>query len=137
MSQPAVTSVQTLLQAPAPDQQTRENTRTRARESKRVNLLIGLAVGDIDTVRKDAQLKRLTMQVDLHTDLERKLPRKFIQLTDKKEIYEYPNRCCGSSLFVRDNCAEWLYQMLKKLFFSAVSLLLKVHPQPAKQDGDD
>ncbi|KAH9398677.1 Transient receptor putative cation channel sub A member 1 [Tyrophagus putrescentiae] len=64
-----------------------------------MNLLIGLAVGDIDTVRKDAQLKRLTMQVDLHTDLERKLPRKFIQLTDKKEIYEYPNRCCGSSLF--------------------------------------
>lgn len=65
-----------------------------------MNLLIGLAVGDIDTVRKNAQLKRLTMQVDLHTDLERKLPQKFIQMTDKKEIYEYPNRCCGSSFFV-------------------------------------
>lgn len=65
-----------------------------------MNLLIGLAVGDIDTVRKDAQLKRLTMQVDLHTDLERKLPLKFIQMIDKIEIYEFPNRCCNSNFLV-------------------------------------
>lgn len=65
-----------------------------------MNLLIGLAVGDIDTVRKDAQLKRLTMQVDLHTDLERKLPRAFIQLTDKIEIYEYPNQHRASNILV-------------------------------------
>ena len=59
-----------------------------------MNLLIGLAVGDIETVRNDAQLKRLTMQVDLHTDLERKLPRKFIQLTDvdTRQVCVYPNR---------------------------------------------
>src|SRR6218665_1033162 len=56
-----------------------------------MNLLIGLAVGDIETVRNDAQLKRLTMQVDLHTDLERKLPTTFIQMTDVREMSVYPN----------------------------------------------
>lgn len=39
-----------------------------------MNLLIGLAVGDIESVRRNAQLKRLAMQVVLHTELERKLP---------------------------------------------------------------
>ena len=68
-----------------------------------MNLLIGLAVGDIETVRKNAQIKRLTMQVDLHTDLERKLPRKFIQMTDKIEIFEYPNKCFSSNYWVRSN----------------------------------
>lgn len=57
-----------------------------------MNLLIGLAVGDIDTVRRNAQLKRLTMQVQLHTDLERKLPKKFLNLVDKSEVREYPNK---------------------------------------------
>ena len=50
-----------------------------------MNLLIGLAVGDIETVRRMAQLKRLTMQVQLHTDLERKLPKKFLKIVDKIE----------------------------------------------------
>lgn len=31
-----------------------------------MNLLIGLAVGDIESVRRNAQLKRLAMQVQLH-----------------------------------------------------------------------
>lgn len=29
-----------------------------------MNLLIGLAVGDIESVKKNAQLKRIAMQVD-------------------------------------------------------------------------
>ncbi|XP_076335183.1 transient receptor potential cation channel A1 [Tachypleus tridentatus] len=62
-----------------------------------MNLLIGLAVGDIETVRRNAQLKRLTMQVESHTDLERKLPEKFLKLVDKMEVYEYPNRTNVSS----------------------------------------
>ncbi len=57
-----------------------------------MNLLIGLAVGDIETVRNDAQLKRLTMQVDLHTDLERKLPKTFTPMTDIRQVSIYPNR---------------------------------------------
>uniref|UniRef100_A0A1I8PQU6 Transient receptor potential cation channel subfamily A member 1 n=1 Tax=Stomoxys calcitrans TaxID=35570 RepID=A0A1I8PQU6_STOCA len=56
-----------------------------------MNLLIGLAVGDIESVRRNAQLKRLAMQVVLHTELERKLPKMWLQKIDKMELIEYPN----------------------------------------------
>ncbi|KAF4531899.1 hypothetical protein B566_EDAN000928 [Ephemera danica] len=56
-----------------------------------MNLLIGLAVGDIESVRRNAQLKRLAMQVVLHTELERKLPRMLLERVDKIEMIEYPN----------------------------------------------
>ncbi|XP_058975803.1 transient receptor potential cation channel subfamily A member 1 [Musca domestica] len=56
-----------------------------------MNLLIGLAVGDIESVRRNAQLKRLAMQVVLHTELERKLPKLWLQKIDKMELIEYPN----------------------------------------------
>ncbi len=65
-----------------------------------MNLLIGLAVGDIETVRRNAQLKRLTMQVELYTDLERKLPKQFLKFVDKMEVYEYPNRKCKHTSYV-------------------------------------
>ena len=97
-----------------------------------MNLLIGLAVGDIDTVRKDAQLKRLTMQVDLHTDLERKLPRKFIQFADKIEIFEFPNRCGASSIFV---CTVGTIVRNKCNFYlSVVWSICKVHSQSTQQN---
>ncbi|GAB1600551.1 transient receptor potential cation channel subfamily A member 1-like isoform X3 [Argonauta hians] len=57
-----------------------------------MNLLIGLAVGNIDAVIRDARLKRLTMQVELHADLESKLPRQFIQKVNKVVYRIYPNR---------------------------------------------
>ncbi|XP_048004376.1 transient receptor potential cation channel subfamily A member 1 [Leguminivora glycinivorella] len=56
-----------------------------------MNLLIGLAVGDIESVRRNAQLKRLAMQVVLHTELERKLPSILLEKVDKNELIEYPN----------------------------------------------
>ncbi|XP_050537848.1 transient receptor potential cation channel subfamily A member 1 isoform X2 [Daktulosphaira vitifoliae] len=56
-----------------------------------MNLLIGLAVGDIESVRRNAQLKRLAMQVILHTELERKLPQVLLEKIDKTEQIEYPN----------------------------------------------
>lgn len=56
-----------------------------------MNLLIGLAVGDIESVRRNAQLKRLAMQVVLHSELERKLPQIWLERVDKMEIIEYPN----------------------------------------------
>jgi transient receptor potential cation channel subfamily A protein 1 len=56
-----------------------------------MNLLIGLAVGDIESVRRNAQLKRLAMQVVLHTELERKLPRMWLEKVSKLELIEYPN----------------------------------------------
>ncbi|XP_060594443.1 transient receptor potential cation channel subfamily A member 1-like isoform X2 [Ruditapes philippinarum] len=60
-----------------------------------MNLLIGLAVGDIESVQKNATLKRLAMQVELHTDLERKLPFKILDVVDKAEYTFYPNKCIG------------------------------------------
>ncbi|KAL5022254.1 hypothetical protein ScPMuIL_001409 [Solemya velum] len=57
-----------------------------------MNLLIGLAVGDIETVQRDATLKRLAMQVELHTDLERKLPFRLLKRVDKVEYRVFPNR---------------------------------------------
>ncbi|XP_021938939.1 transient receptor potential cation channel subfamily A member 1 isoform X3 [Zootermopsis nevadensis] len=56
-----------------------------------MNLLIGLAVGDIESVRRNAQLKRLAMQVVLHTELERKLPQFLLERVDKMELIEFPN----------------------------------------------
>lgn len=56
-----------------------------------MNLLIGLAVGDIESVRRNAQLKRLAMQVVLHTELERKLPQIWLEKADRTELIEYPN----------------------------------------------
>lgn len=76
-----------------------------------MNLLIGLAVGDIESVRRNAQLKRLAMQVScqlmilfvinayfvqvvLHTELERKIPQMLLEKVDKCELIEYPNDVC-------------------------------------------
>ncbi|XP_045160098.2 transient receptor potential cation channel subfamily A member 1-like isoform X2 [Mercenaria mercenaria] len=60
-----------------------------------MNLLIGLAVGDIESVQKNATLKRLAMQVELHTDLERKLPFRILEMVDKSEYTYYPNKCAS------------------------------------------
>ncbi|XP_052283274.1 transient receptor potential cation channel subfamily A member 1-like isoform X2 [Dreissena polymorpha] len=60
-----------------------------------MNLLIGLAVGDIASVQKNATLKRLAMQVELHTSLERKLPMRLLNMVDKAEYTYYPNKCSG------------------------------------------
>ncbi|XP_004680082.1 PREDICTED: transient receptor potential cation channel subfamily A member 1 [Condylura cristata] len=57
-----------------------------------MNLLIGLAVGDIAEVQKHASLKRIAMQVELHTSLEKKLPLWFLRKVDQKCITVYPNR---------------------------------------------
>ncbi|KAK2502458.1 hypothetical protein MC885_015105 [Smutsia gigantea] len=58
-----------------------------------MNLLIGLAVGDIAEVQKHALLKRTAMQVELHTSLEKKLPLWFLRKVDQKSTIVYPNRC--------------------------------------------
>lgn len=36
-------------------------------------------------------MKRLTMQVQMHTDLELKLPKQFKMYIDKEEVFDYPN----------------------------------------------
>jgi transient receptor potential cation channel subfamily A protein 1 len=58
-----------------------------------MNILIGLAVGDIEVVRKNAHLKRLAMQVELHMETERKIPMSIKRRLCKKVLKNYPNRC--------------------------------------------
>lgn len=74
-----------------------------------MNLLIGLAVGDIESVKRNAQLKRLAMQVVLHTELERKLPHIWVSKVDKMELIEYPNDCCDKLGFFDILLRKWLY----------------------------
>ncbi|XP_075228695.1 transient receptor potential cation channel A1 [Lycorma delicatula] len=73
-----------------------------------MNLLIGLAVGDIESVRRNAQLKRLAMQVVLHTELERKLPQVLLEKVDKMELIEYPNETKGKLGFIDMLIRKWL-----------------------------
>ncbi|XP_078397355.1 transient receptor potential cation channel subfamily A member 1b [Cetorhinus maximus] len=61
-----------------------------------MNLLIGLAVGDIAEVQKTASLKRIAMQISLHTSLEEKLPYWFLNRVDQEKIIVYPNKTSGS-----------------------------------------
>ncbi|XP_045509568.1 transient receptor potential cation channel subfamily A member 1 [Colias croceus] len=72
-----------------------------------MNLLIGLAVGDIESVRRNAQLKRLAMQVVLHTELERKLPAFILEKVDKSEVIEYPNTSKSKLGFLDTLLRKW------------------------------
>ncbi|XP_067888757.1 transient receptor potential cation channel subfamily A member 1b [Heterodontus francisci] len=60
-----------------------------------MNLLIGLAVGDIAEVQRTASLKRITMQISLHTNLEKKLPYWFLNKVDQEKTTVYPNKPRG------------------------------------------
>ncbi|MCI4391488.1 hypothetical protein PGIGA_G00135150 [Pangasianodon gigas] len=60
-----------------------------------MNLMIGLAVGDIAEVQRNAALKRIAMQINLHTTLEEKLPYWFMKRVDKHSVTIYPNRKCA------------------------------------------
>ncbi|XP_032875200.1 transient receptor potential cation channel subfamily A member 1 [Amblyraja radiata] len=57
-----------------------------------MNLLIGLAVGDIAEVQRTASLKRMAMQIYLHTSLEEKLPYWFLNKVDETKTTVYPNK---------------------------------------------
>nr|ADD82932.1 transient receptor potential cation channel subfamily A member 1 [Corallus hortulanus] len=73
-----------------------------------MNLLIGLAVGDIAQVQKFAAMKRIAMQVSLHTNLEKKLPYWFLTRVDQETLTLYPNkpRYCGF-MSVLNYCFGW------------------------------
>uniref|UniRef100_A0A8D3D7J0 Transient receptor potential cation channel, subfamily A, member 1b n=1 Tax=Scophthalmus maximus TaxID=52904 RepID=A0A8D3D7J0_SCOMX len=63
-----------------------------------VNLMIGLAVGDIAEVQRNAVLKRIAMQVCMEPD---KLPYWFMKRVDKPSITIYPNRKCSKVFWSR------------------------------------
>ena len=56
------------------------------------NLLVGLAVGNIESVQKNARLKRLAMKVEFFTGLERRLPMFILKRSDQDEFRFYPNK---------------------------------------------
>ncbi|XP_076027422.1 transient receptor potential cation channel subfamily A member 1b [Genypterus blacodes] len=66
-----------------------------------MNLMIGLAVGDIAEVQRNAALKRMAMQIDLHSALEDKLPYWFMKRVDKPSVIVYPNRKCPRSAILQ------------------------------------
>ncbi|XP_060762606.1 transient receptor potential cation channel subfamily A member 1a [Neoarius graeffei] len=58
-----------------------------------MNLMIGLAVGDIAEVKNNACLKQIGMQIELHTSLEERLPYWFMKRVDQISMKEFPNKC--------------------------------------------
>uniref|UniRef100_A0A8C7PMK9 Transient receptor potential cation channel, subfamily A, member 1a n=1 Tax=Oncorhynchus mykiss TaxID=8022 RepID=A0A8C7PMK9_ONCMY len=60
-----------------------------------MNLMIGLAVGDIAEVQANAVLKQMGMQIELHTSLEEKMPYWLMKRVDQASLTEYPNRAYG------------------------------------------
>ncbi|XP_063697805.1 transient receptor potential cation channel subfamily A member 1 [Culicoides brevitarsis] len=73
-----------------------------------MNLLIGLAVGDIESVRHNAKLKRLAMQVVLYTEIERKLPQAWLNKLNKVNLLEYPNKDIQKLDFISFILRPWL-----------------------------
>ncbi|XP_038828939.1 transient receptor potential cation channel subfamily A member 1-like [Salvelinus namaycush] len=60
-----------------------------------MNMMIGLAVGDIAEVKRTAALKRIAMQIELHTNLEEKMPYWLLKRLDQSFFTIYPNRKCS------------------------------------------
>lgn len=62
------------------------------------------------------------MQVMLHTELERNLPKFVLDKVDKMEIYEYPNECKGKMGFLDFVIRKWFCNPFSedgKFFFSS------------------
>ncbi|CDQ58102.1 unnamed protein product [Oncorhynchus mykiss] len=77
-----------------------------------INLMIGLAVGDIAEVQANAELKQIGMQIELHTSLEEKMPYWLMKRVDQISLTEYPNRACdGKKLMIYN-----IFESLKMLF---------------------
>nr|XP_014015359.1 unnamed protein product [Salmo salar] len=62
-----------------------------------MNMMIGLAVGDIAEVKRTAALKRIAMQIELHTNLEEKMPYWLLKRVDQSFFTIYPNRKCSKA----------------------------------------
>ncbi len=56
---------------------------------------IGLAVGDIAGVQRNARLKRLAMQVELHKDLEHTLPNSILKYGEKMDYTVWSSKDDG------------------------------------------
>ena len=67
-----------------------------------VNLLIGLAVGDIVAIQKEATISHLSVEVNALASLDKKLlPHRFTKHLSKKFYRSYPNRSSIWSMFAK------------------------------------
>ena len=67
-----------------------------------VNLLIGLAVGDIAAIQKEATISHLSVEVNALASLDKKLlPHRFTKHLSKKFYRSYPNRSSFGSMFAK------------------------------------
>ncbi|KAK3712750.1 hypothetical protein QZH41_013202, partial [Actinostola sp. cb2023] len=57
-----------------------------------MNMLVGLAVGDIDKIEKNALIDRYMMQVELLIDIENALPSWLLKRFHLSHVTDYPNR---------------------------------------------
>ncbi|KAJ8376614.1 hypothetical protein SKAU_G00071940 [Synaphobranchus kaupii] len=87
-------------------------------------MMIGLAVGDIAEVQKNATLKRIAMQIDLHTSLEEKLPYWFMKRVDQAKITEYPNRKCKTKANLLYFFQNWEEPSVVRTHFNTDSNLI-------------
>ncbi|XP_015766930.1 PREDICTED: transient receptor potential cation channel subfamily A member 1-like [Acropora digitifera] len=69
---------------------------------------IGLAVGDIDTIRKTAALERYTSQVEHLSQLERAIPNFILKKVQVTEHVEYPNKPKNLKTKIRDMLVKLL-----------------------------
>ncbi|XP_074605773.1 transient receptor potential cation channel subfamily A member 1-like isoform X1 [Acropora palmata] len=59
-----------------------------------MNLLIGLAVGDIESIQKNAELRLLAVQIEDVFRFEQRLPKFILRRLHKTSITKYPNKHC-------------------------------------------
>lgn len=69
-----------------------------------MNMLIGLAVGDIDTIQKKSVMERYVMQVELLLEIEESLPKWILRRVQVDKYEEFPNR--------RSNLGTKVYDMI-------------------------
>uniref|UniRef100_A0A4W6E0C3 Transient receptor potential cation channel, subfamily A, member 1b n=1 Tax=Lates calcarifer TaxID=8187 RepID=A0A4W6E0C3_LATCA len=100
-----------------------------------VNLMIGLAVGDIAEVQRNAALKRIAMQIDLHTALEDKLPYWFMKRVDKPSITVYPNRKCSTVFWSRVQAKSQSCTLVENELIKQKSRMKEMSNMLEKQHG--
>ncbi|XP_071478085.1 transient receptor potential cation channel subfamily A member 1-like [Diadema antillarum] len=81
-----------------------------------MNLLIGLAVGDIASMQHNAHLKRLAMQVELHTDLEQKLPSRILKAGERDKYTVYTHTAKYFILSAQDKGKYFFYIKMAQYF---------------------
>ncbi|XP_048577879.1 transient receptor potential cation channel subfamily A member 1-like isoform X2 [Nematostella vectensis] len=65
-----------------------------------MNLMVGIAVGDIEAIRRDATLKRLAMQVEFVAEIEERYPRFIARIIYHQNLTLYPNKKTCMSRFM-------------------------------------